>query len=191
MSNNKLPPDADEEDEREAIDRAFGSNKRSQEITKLLGISKNVEQLFMLGIELDEARSHLSQNSVGFTEFAERFMGKQVKPESYLTDPRNKDLDPATSSRLAIAGVHDIEEDIWSPRLGMKGKVDASVQGILQGPPSVFWPCGKEDAGVLPFEIKTGRSIGILQHRAQTMLYTQMMADRYGKPKPGLLIGIF
>lgn len=181
MSTYKLPEDADEEDEKEAIDRCFGPNKRSQEIKKLLSISKNVEQLFMLGIELDEARTHMAQKSIGYADFAERFIGNKVKPEAFLSDPRNKDIDPATASRLAIAGVHDIEEDIWSPRLGLKGKVDASVQGILRGPQSVIWPLGKEDAGVLPFEIKTGRSVGMLQHRAQTMLYTQMMADRYGR----------
>ena len=103
------------------------------------------------------------------------------QPESYLTDPRSREADPASSTRLAIAGVHDIEEDIISPRLGLKGKIDASIQATLRGPPSLLWPLGQEEVSVLPFEIKTGRSIGIMQHRAQTMLYTQMMSDRYGQ----------
>lgn len=183
MSNYRLPPDADVEDEKEAIDKCFGPNKRSQEIEKLLILSKNVEQLLMLGIELDEARHYMVQKSIGYAEFAEQFVANEVKPEAFLSDPRSKDSDPATATRLAIAGVHDVEEDIWSPRLGLKGKVDASVQGILRGPSSVVWPLGKEDIGVLPFEIKTGRSTAILQHRAQTMLYTQMMADRYGQSR--------
>lgn len=84
--------------------------------------------------------------------------------------------------RLAISSVHDIEEDVWSPRLGLKGKIDASVQSILTGPPDPAWPGGKENELVMPFEIKTGRSTSVMQHRAQTMLYTQMMTDRYGKP---------
>lgn len=101
--------------------------------------------------------------------------------EAFLSDPRIKEVDPTVSTRFCISSVHDIEEDIWSPRLGLKGKVDASVQASLIGPPSPFWPLGKEDVGVLPLEIKTGRSNGLMQHRAQTMLYTQMMSDRYGK----------
>lgn len=32
----------------------------------------------------------------------------------------------------------------------------------------------------LPFEIKTGRAVGVLEHRAQTMLYTILIAERYG-----------
>lgn len=84
-------------------------------------------------------------------------------------------------SRLAISSVHDIEEDVWSPRLGLKGKIDASVQSVLAEPPNPASPRGREDHLVMPFEIKTGRSTSVMQHRAQTMLYTQMMADRYGE----------
>lgn len=32
----------------------------------------------------------------------------------------------------------------------------------------------------MPFEIKTGMSRGGLEHRAQTMLYTLLMEERYG-----------
>jgi len=32
----------------------------------------------------------------------------------------------------------------------------------------------------MPFEIKTGRSIAGMEHRAQTMLYTLLAAERYG-----------
>lgn len=79
---------------------------------------------------------------------------------------------------LAITGLHDIEEDIWSPKWGLKGKVDASVQAAIQRP-------GKRDLEetVAPLEIKTGRAIGVMAHRAQTMLYTLLMEDRYGEIK--------
>ena len=85
-----------------------------------------------------------------------------------------KDLDPSSATRLAIPRVYDIEEDIWSSRLGLKGKVDASVHAALTDPASAT------TQNIMPFEIKTGRSAGIMSHRAQTMLYTQMMSDRYG-----------
>ncbi len=32
----------------------------------------------------------------------------------------------------------------------------------------------------MPFEIKTGMSRGGMEHRAQTMLYTLLMEERYG-----------
>ena len=78
---------------------------------------------------------------------------------------------------LAISGLHDIEEDIWSPKWGLKGKVDASVQAIIERNPGK--PGGVVE-NVAPLEIKTGRAIGVMAHRAQTMLYTLLMEDRYG-----------
>lgn len=84
---------------------------------------------------------------------------------------------------LAITGLHDIEEDIWSPKWGLKGKVDASVQATVRRD-------GTEGdmEFVSPLEIKTGKSIGGVQHRAQTMLYTLLMEDRYGLPVPAGLL---
>ena len=81
-------------------------------------------------------------------------------------------------SLLAITGLHDIEEDIWSPKWGLKGKVDASVQASI-----IRYPMKGQQAEehVAPLEIKTGRSVGIMAHRAQTMLYTLLMEDRYGE----------
>jgi DNA replication ATP-dependent helicase Dna2 len=91
-------------------------------------------------------------------------------------------------AKLAITGLHDIEESIWSPKWGMKGKVDASVHAIIQVPT----PKGKmqtvpqpgETGGPMPFEIKTGRAIGVMEHRAQTMLYTLLMEERYRTSSP-------
>lgn len=80
---------------------------------------------------------------------------------------------------LAINGLHDVEEDIWSPKWGLKGKVDASVQArILRDAPASHG--GSAEERVAPLEIKTGRSVGMMAHRAQTMLYTLLMEDRYG-----------
>lgn len=92
-----------------------------------------------------------------------------AQPSSFISDSRATDR-----PRLAVTKALDIEEDIWSPKYGLKGKVDVSVAGrITEGP---FVPA----ATTLPFEIKTGKSQGGLEHRAQTMLYTLLMSDRYG-----------
>lgn len=77
---------------------------------------------------------------------------------------------------LSINGLHEVEEDIWSPKWGLKGKVDASVQATITGGTNHR----DTEENVAPLEIKTGRSVGVLAHRAQTMLYTLLMEDRYG-----------
>lgn len=99
------------------------------------------------------------------------------------------------TSLLAIAQLHDIEEDIWSPTYGLKGKVDASVQAIIvdQDDGARVTPFAKAApptprSWTMPFEIKTGRAVAGMEHRAQTMLYTLLMAERYGTEVPSGLL---
>lgn len=99
---------------------------------------------------------------------------------SYQVDGDLHSMPGDAESLLSITGLHEIEEDIWSPKWGLKGKVDASVQS------SIILDRKEKNAiremNVAPLEIKTGRSVGVMNHRAQTMLYTLLMEDRYGKP---------
>jgi len=82
---------------------------------------------------------------------------------------------------LAITKVLDIEEDIWSPRYGLKGKLDATVQStVVEEKPSLSASSSKSVFSLpFPLELKTGRSTMGMEHRAQTMLYTLLLSERY------------
>jgi DNA replication ATP-dependent helicase Dna2 len=92
------------------------------------------------------------------------------KADGVLIHQRGEEL----SSRVCVQEVLDIEESIWSPNFGLKGKIDASVQVQVHQRNSRL-------RRVVPLELKTGKSINNVSHRAQTALYTVMMSDRYGK----------
>jgi len=83
------------------------------------------------------------------------------------------------TSTLCINKILDIEENIWSPMFGLKGKIDASVQVVVKTSKKY----GEAEIRTLtvPFELKTGKKSNVISHRAQTMLYTLLMTDRYGK----------
>lgn len=76
----------------------------------------------------------------------------------------------------------------------MKGKLDASVNTIISetddySTPFVKAASRKETRSwTMPFEIKTGRPNIGMEHRAQTMLYTLLMAERYGVNVPSGLL---
>jgi DNA replication ATP-dependent helicase/nuclease Dna2 len=105
-----------------------------------------------------------------------------IQHEGQLSDQSEAN---GSVSRISLTKLHEVEEEIWSPTYGIKGKIDASVQVlILQESRS---PTGNPASGTLcswtmPFEIKTGRTVGVLEHRAQIILYTILMAERYSKP---------
>lgn len=77
-----------------------------------------------------------------------------------------------------IDEIDDIEENIWIPKLGLKGKVDVSVR-VKNGKSLV----------TMPLEIKTGKSSFSAEHRGQVMLYQMMMSEIEAKPvDSGLLL---
>ena len=73
---------------------------------------------------------------------------------------------------MCITKLLEVEEKIWSPKYGLKGMIDATVQATLQDGTD-------EKRLIVPFEVKTGRN-STAAHKAQTALYTLLCSDRYG-----------
>ena len=73
---------------------------------------------------------------------------------------------------MSISRLLNVEEKIWSPKYGLKGMIDATVQITLEN---------ETDSKCLtvPLEVKTGKN-PTAAHRAQTALYTILCSDRYG-----------
>lgn len=59
----------------------------------------------------------------------------------------------------------DIEENVWSPRFGLKGKIDLTAKIQIQRAPSRSHR-GPEEKTV-PLELKTGRESNSIEHRSQ------------------------
>lgn len=68
----------------------------------------------------------------------------------------------------------DIEENLWEPALGIKGKIDVTAR------------CSMKDSGrslIIPIELKSGKGNSlIMQHRIQTQLYGMVQAVRSQEP---------
>lgn len=79
----------------------------------------------------------------------------------------------------------DIEEDIWAPKYGLKGKIDATVQVVIDAKNAV---ARHREFHTMPLEIKTGHQFAAMEHRAQTILYTLLISERYGTETPAGLL---
>ncbi|GAA5984572.1 hypothetical protein JCM10908_003406 [Rhodotorula pacifica] len=153
---------------------------REGKITEIVKQSGN--HLFTVNLDFDKAREELTERSKELEAFADRFVGDEPKADAFLSDPQVKDADRC---RLAIRKSVAEEEDIWSPRTGLKGKIDVTTLTRLAEPRQA----GAITTMPTPFEIKTGRTSAGMEHRAQTMLYTLLMEDRYDqKVDTGLLM---
>lgn len=74
---------------------------------------------------------------------------------------------------MSINKLLEVEEHVWSPKFGLKGNIDATVQVTISEP-------GQERTLTVPLELKTGRNTSSVSHQAQTALYTLLLSDRYG-----------
>ncbi len=175
----------------------------------------NIESLYAIDLSASDAATQLREKAAPFAHFARKFLlpddDATFHPEATLRESNRSASSPQAKVRLRR--ILDIEEEIWSPVFGLKGKVDVSVEcDILEGsdtPPAKPTPKHANQAfargqqqlstemeekprittSVVPLELKTGRAeVVSTEHRAQTMLYTLMMSDRYGvRVSDGLL----
>ncbi|CAG9791427.1 unnamed protein product [Diatraea saccharalis] len=73
-----------------------------------------------------------------------------------------------------IKRVLDIEENLYSPQLGLKGKIDVTLE--------VTVPTGKGDnRQVVPLELKSGKASMSAEHRGQLVLYGMMLTAQRGE----------
>lgn len=82
---------------------------------------------------------------------------------------------PPEMYRGRIDEINDIEENLWVPRLGLKGKVDVSVRVRNSKQP-------------IPLELKTGRASFSMEHKGQLLLYQLMHSTLGQETRSGLLL---
>ena len=81
-----------------------------------------------------------------------------VTPQSFLSSRPSADI--------VIEDITDIEENVWSPRFGVKGKIDLTVKVKIQG------ERGKGSTEkVMPLELKTGKASYSVEHKGQVSAY--------------------
>ncbi|KAK9460297.1 DNA replication factor Dna2-domain-containing protein [Lipomyces oligophaga] len=124
-------------------------------------IPRHIENLFFVMEPLENVRKHVREKYSLIQNWATKHF--EVMNRAANTT--------SSSNEISIVNVLDCEEHIWSPMYGLKGSIDMTVN-IRRSPESTR-------VSVAPFEIKTGRMSGIISHRAQTILYTLMLSDRY------------
>lgn len=115
-----------------------------------------------------DARAMLSGSLPAVLDWVGAFLGYEKE--------RARVRDKKQICTVRVDGVRDIEESVWSPVFGLKGKIDASVRIM---PDKVG-----ELPRTIPLELKTGSSKGFsgVSHYAQVVLYMLLMSHRYETP---------
>lgn len=154
-----------------------GSLPRSFELPDVFAVSELVDDivscrtmdLYAAGVSQAEAHAMLMGAVPGILEWLQCMVSVSAVGTGGAV------RDGKSIRNVEVFAVRDIEESVWSPVFGLKGKIDATVElGTSEN--------GEKGSGVLtPLELKTGSAKGLagLSHRAQVALYTLLMSDRY------------
>lgn len=129
-------------------------------------LSNHSEDLLAASISVKDARDVLHKVIPLIVDWYQKLMGCG----NYLEAEGVNILLNRKTVNLVVTKVHDIEELVWSPVLGLKGKIDASVYLRVDG----------YDSGIGVLELKSGKSssYSALTHNAQVSLYNLLLSDR-------------
>ncbi|CAH0547646.1 unnamed protein product [Brassicogethes aeneus] len=149
-----------------ALNQKARTHKEIQKLAReLQNRNQTVRRLYECGMTISDLEKEIEKFVPRVLEFMETY----VKSSNLAPNAKKSDQWPGVISNVA-----DIEENIWCPELGLKGKVDVTIE--------------TGDKKVMPLELKTGRASCSLEHRGQVMLYVMMM-NKLGYEVPaGLLL---
>ncbi|KAI8882764.1 Dna2-domain-containing protein [Backusella circina FSU 941] len=134
-------------------------------------VFNSLESLYAIDQDEEAVLNSLYPVAEHIAYFGKTFINEHPQPQATPSDKMGVDVGKEMNCQtLSINNVLDIEEHLWSPTYGMKGMIDASIQIKMSPSNRVI---------AVPFELKTGKSSKFLTHRAQTLLYTLLMSDRY------------
>jgi hypothetical protein len=139
-------------------------------------VISSVEELYAIDQTEQMAMLILERHIPTMQSWAAAYLTSNPTPSAIVATDRGPSFGNHRKEPVVVGvdKVLDIEEHIWSPMYGLKGMIDVTIQAkIKQGPHTQIL--------TIPMEIKTGKKNKILSHRAQTILYTLLMHDRYGK----------
>uniref|UniRef100_A0A1B6CR65 DNA replication ATP-dependent helicase/nuclease DNA2 n=1 Tax=Clastoptera arizonana TaxID=38151 RepID=A0A1B6CR65_9HEMI len=141
-------------------------------VEQMISKKELLYSLYSCAMTIDDAKTELKS----FVPLIFNFVQQYIKPSKSLCVP-TKQKSGKDEWIGEITGIADIEENIWAPKLGLKGKIDVTVHTK-----------SNLKKKIMPLELKTGRASFSTEHRGQVILYTMMMSEIGSLVDSGLLL---
>ncbi|XP_034380410.1 DNA replication ATP-dependent helicase/nuclease DNA2 [Arvicanthis niloticus] len=166
-----------------AVSESFAPEKLQELALQTLQEVRHLKEMYRLNLSQDEIRCEVEEYLPSFSKWAEDFMHKGSSadsPQLQLSLPVDGS-NRSSPCNIEVIKSLDIEESIWSPRFGLKGKIDVTV-GV-----KIHRGC-KTKYKIMPLELKTGKESNSIEHRSQVVLYTLLSQERREDPEAGWLL---
>ncbi|ELK09591.1 DNA2-like helicase [Pteropus alecto] len=166
-----------------AINDSFDPEKLQELAFQTVQEIRHLKEMYRLNLNPDEVKQEVEEYLPSFSKWSGDFMNKCTStdfPQMQLSLPSDGSNNNATCNIEVVKSL-DIEESVWSPRFGLKGKIDVTV-GV-----KIHRGCTTKYK-IMPLELKTGKESNSIEHRSQLVLYTLLSQERRADPEAGLLL---
>nr|XP_055027215.1 DNA replication ATP-dependent helicase/nuclease DNA2 [Misgurnus anguillicaudatus] len=169
-----------------AMSSDFSPERIQAFATEALKSPNYLGQMYSLKLTQADMRQEVEEYLPSLSEWAKQYLhtspqaGRKQLTLKLPSDGALSKQDATCS--VTVTDFADIEENIWSPRFGLKGKIDVTAGVRIHRK-------GKKPVDrIVPLELKTGKESNSIEHRSQVILYTLMCMDRRCDPEAGFLV---
>uniref|UniRef100_A0A8C3Y032 DNA replication ATP-dependent helicase/nuclease n=1 Tax=Catharus ustulatus TaxID=91951 RepID=A0A8C3Y032_CATUS len=158
------------------------TQEKVQELAnKIVYGQKYLKEMYQLNLKQAQIMQEVEEYLPSFFKWAEDFMHNPANQNKMQLKLSNGGKTEDVSSNIEIVDILDIEENIWSPRFGLKGKIDVTARVKIHCQSGV-------QSRIMPLELKSGKESNSIEHRSQVILYTLLNLERRVDPEAGFLL---
>ncbi|KAL7990384.1 hypothetical protein Chor_013814 [Crotalus horridus] len=137
---------------------------------------KYLKELYQLNLEQKDIMHEIEEYLPSFVKWAEVYTYKYSQNLVQLKQPGDE-----SCYSVKVMEILDVEENIWCPRFGLKGKIDVTAAVTIH-------ERSKTRTRIMPLELKSGKESNSVEHRSQVILYSLLCQERRVDPEGGFLL---
>ncbi|KAI1231636.1 hypothetical protein IHE44_0007713, partial [Lamprotornis superbus] len=135
------------------------TQEKVQELaSKIVYGQKYLKEMYHLNLKQAQVMQEIEEYLPSFFKWAEDFMHNPANQNKMQLKLSNGGKTEDVSSKVEIVDILDIEENIWSPRFGLKGKIDVTARVKIHCQSGV-------QSRIMPLELKSGKESNSIEHR--------------------------
>ncbi|XP_012541123.1 DNA replication ATP-dependent helicase/nuclease DNA2 [Monomorium pharaonis] len=134
----------------------------------ILRLKNTLDYLYVSELSLVDCRKRMMEYAPRIFEFIQHYI--KGNRQQHLSEMKD-------NFQGKITSIQDIEENVYIPKLGIKGRIDVTAEVNINSRKKI-----------MPLEVKTGRASYSLEHKGQVILYLMMMGFMDPDIDTGLLL---
>ncbi|XP_032047006.1 DNA replication ATP-dependent helicase/nuclease DNA2 [Aythya fuligula] len=165
----------------QSVTNNLSPEKVKELANKIVYGQKYLREMYHLNLKQADVMQEIEEYLPSFFKWTEDFMHNPANQNKMQLKLSSGDKTGDFSSKIEIVEILDIEENIWSPRFGLKGKIDVTAKVKIHRQSGV-------QSKIMPLELKSGKESNSIEHRSQVILYTLLNLERRLDPEAGFLL---